>query len=201
MKNAMLSLSLVLAFGVAPAAAQPREDQTPAGPKPPTAREVAEKVEQTQNIKTKIDEAQGSNPRFVRTLTNVQIEVTLTDQTGAAAPDKKIVSMIASSGNWGKIRSASHVMQIGDAPYVVELNIDARPFVSVEGPIQLEMTLVYAPVKGAGDPKDGPRQRPSGVNQSQTVVLQSGKSLIVSQAADPLSNRKVTVEVKATVLK
>ena len=43
--------------------------------------------------------------------------------------------------------------------------------------------------------------RPSGVNQSQTVVLQSGKPLIISQAADPVSDRKVVVEVKATVLK
>jgi hypothetical protein len=33
------------------------------------------------------------------------------------------------------------------------------------------------------------------------VVLQSGKPLIVSQAADPVSERKVLVEVKATVLK
>ncbi len=30
------------------------------------------------------------------------------------------------------------------------------------------------------------------------MVLQSGKPLIVSQAADPVSDRKVIVEVKAT---
>jgi hypothetical protein len=137
----------------------------------------------------------------VRTLTNVQIEVTLTDQAGSAAPDRKTVSMIASSGNWGKIRSAATVMAIGEPPYAVDLNVDARPSVTVDGQIQLEMTLIYAPVKAPGDAKDGPKQRPSGINQSQTVVLQSGKSLMVSQAADPLSNRKVTVEVKATVLK
>lgn len=146
------------------------------------------------------EEAQQSGTRFVRTLTNVQIELTLTDQLGAAAPEKKTVSMIVSSGNWGKIRSAGNVMQIGDAPYVVDLNVDARPFVSVDGPIQLELTLNYAAPKGAADPKE-PRQRPTGINQSQTVVLTSGKPMIVSQAADPLSDRKVVVEVKATVLK
>ena len=32
-------------------------------------------------------------------------------------------------------------------------------------------------------------------------MLQSGKPLVVSQAADPVSDRKVIVEVKATVLK
>ena len=165
----------------------------------PDAKAVADKVAEVEAIKTKI-EAQN-NPRWVRTLTNVQIEVTLTDQTGTGAPDKKIVSMIASSGNWGKIRSAGSVYPIGEPPYGVQLNVDARPFVSVDGPIQLEITLEYVPIRGEGDPKVGPRQRPSGINQSQTVIMQSGKSLLVSQAADPLSDRKVTVEMKATVLK
>lgn len=152
----------------------------------------------TTAVAAKIEDAQS--PRFVRTLTNVQIELTVTDQVGSAPPEKKTVSMIVTSGNWGKIRSAGNVMQIGDAPYVVDLNVDARPFVSIDGPIQLELTLNYYPPKGAPDPRE-PRQRPAGINQSQTVVLTSGKPLIISQAADPLSDRKVGVEVKATVLK
>ena len=94
----------------------------------------------------------AGNPRFVRTLTNVQIELTLTDQIGTAPPEKKTVSMIVSSGNWGKIRSAGNVRPVGDAPFVVDLNVDARPFVSIEGPIQLELTLNYYP------PRRGDRQ-------------------------------------------
>ena len=114
-----------------------------------TAEQVKKDVEQTQAIKAKIDEAQvRDNPRFVRTLTNVQIELTLTDQTGSGAPDKKTVSMVVSSGNWGKIRSAGNVRPVGDAPYLVDLNVDARPFVSVDGPIQLELTLNYSPPHG-----------------------------------------------------
>ena len=151
----------------------------------------------------KTDEAQ-TGPKFVRTLTNVQIELTLTDQLGSQPAEKKIVSMIASSGNWGKIRSAAQVMVPAEPPYVVELNVDARPLVSIDGLIQLDLTLVYAPIKSE-DPKQSGveriRQRPSGINQSQTVILQSGKALVVSQAADPVSDRKVVIEVKATVLK
>ena len=109
--------------------------------------------------------------------------------------------MIASSGNWGKIRSAGTVRPEGEGPYAVLLNVDARPYVSVEGQIQLELTLEYAPLKSGGEQKEGARQRPAGINQSQTVVLQSGKPLVVSQAADPIGDRKVIVEVKATVLK
>ena len=101
MKNAILIVACLVAVGTSSsfAAAQ-------TGPKPPTAQEVEAKVEQTQAIKAKIDEAQ-SGSRFVRTLTNVQIELTLTDQIGPAAPQKKTVSMIVSSGNWGKIRNSA----------------------------------------------------------------------------------------------
>jgi hypothetical protein len=34
-----------------------------------------------------------------------------------------------------------------------------------------------------------------------TVVLDSGKPLLISKSADPLSDRTVTVEVKATIVK
>jgi len=136
--------------------------------------------------------------QWVKTLTNVQIELTLTDQIGTQAPEKKTVSVIASSGNWGKVRSSANMLQPGEPPYSVVLNVDVRPFVSLEGQIQLEMTLVYEPVKGEGE---GRRPKASGINQSQTVILTSGKPLVVSQAADPVTDRKVIVEVKATVLK
>jgi hypothetical protein len=192
MKNAILIAACLVAVTPSLVAAQP-------GPK--TAEQVKKDVEQTQAIKTKIDEAAQNNPRFVRTLTNVQIELTLTDQIGTNPAEKKTVSMIASSGSWGKIRSAGTIRPEADMPYPVMLNVDARPFVSVEGPVQLELTFEYYPLKSAGEQKEGAKQRPSGVNQSQTVILQSGKSLIVSQAADPISDRKVVVEVKATVLK
>lgn len=132
--------------------------------------------------------------RWVSALTNVQVELTITDQAGTEKPEKKAVSMIVSSGNWGKIRSSGAVP---DSPFGVEVNVDARPLVSLEGPIQLELTLSYAPPQSAG----GPKARPTGVNQSLTVVLQSGKPLVVSQAADPVSDRKIVVEVKATILK
>ena len=138
-------------------------------------------------------------PRFVRSLTNVQVELTLSDQGGTQPPEKKTVSMIAASGSWGKIRSATNLLVPGQGPVVVDLNLDARPFVTVEGQIQLEITLVYSPAGGAG--ADVQRSRPSGLNQSLTVILQSGKPLVVSQAADPVNDRKVLVEVKATVLK
>jgi hypothetical protein len=138
-------------------------------------------------------------PKFVRSLTNVQVELLLTDQMGTQPAEKKTVSMIVSSGNWGKVRSAGSVAPIGSPPFGVELNVDARPFVSTEGQIQLELLLEYSPP--TSDARETLKTRPTGMNQSLTVILQSGKPLVVSQAADPVSDRKVVVEVKATVLK
>lgn len=167
--------------------------------RPKTPDEVGKDVAQTQAIRQKVEEAQ--NPRFVRTLTNVQIELTLSDQSGTNPAEKKTVSMIVSSGTLGKVRSSGTIRPQADAPYPVVLNVDARPFVSVDGPVQLELTVEYYPMKDAGLEKEGAKQRPSGINQSQTVILQSGRPLVISQAADPINDRKVIVEVKATVLK
>ena len=191
MKNVILIAACLVAVSTPSLAAAQTAPKTP--------EQVKKDVEQTQAIKTKIDEAAQFNPRFVRTLTNVQIELTLSDQSGTAAPEKKIVSMVVSSGNWGKIRSAGSFFPVGDRPIGVDLNVDARPFVSLEGQIQLELTLNYSPPGGPG--KDNITTARTGINQSLTVILHSGKPLIVSQSADPVSDRKVVVEVKATVLK
>jgi hypothetical protein len=41
----------------------------------------------------------------------------------------------------------------------------------------------------------------SQINERMAVIVQDGKPLVISQAADAGSDRKVTVELKATVLK
>jgi hypothetical protein len=142
----------------------------------------------------KPDEGQRApGPQFNRTLTNVQVELTLTDQRGSAPAEKKTVNMIVASGNWGKIRNTAASM----GPLKVGLNVDARPLVSSDGLVQLELTLYYYPPQGK---PDAPVLQTE-LNQSMTIILQSGKPMLISQSADPASDRKVTVEVKATILK
>lgn len=196
----VLSCLALLLMPVAVFAQDERQAGTGAGAGSGSGQSGSKTSSTTQSrtsVTTKTDDA--PQVKFVRTLTNVQVELTLTDQAGGEKPDKKTVSMVVSSGNWGKIRSAGAVRQGGDAPFGVDLGVDARPFVSMDGQIQLELTLNYSPPGAlSGNTRNA---RPTGVNQSMTVVLQSGKPLIVSQAADPVSDRKVVVEVKATVLK
>jgi hypothetical protein len=187
MRKATLTLACLLA--VAPGAVFAQDDRQDG---------TSQSSSSSAQSKNAAAESQPG-PKFVRSLTNVQVELTLTDQLGTQPPEKKTVSMIVSSGNWGKVRSAGSVHPPGNPPYGVELNVDARPFVSMEGQIQLEITLVYSP--STGDARDASKSRPTGMNQSLTVVLQSGKPLTISQAADPVADRKVVVEVKATILK
>jgi hypothetical protein len=202
MKKQMLTASCALMLIASPLAAQTGSGSGTGSSSNSSSQTTSTTKDGKTTTTTVKTEENQNNPKFVRTLTNVQVELSLTDQLGAQAPEKKTVSMIVSSGNWGKIRSEATVYPAGEPPYPVLLHVDARPFVSIDGPVQLELTLVYSPIKSAGDIKEiSSRQRPSGINQSQTVILQSGKPVVISQAADPVSDRKVVVEVKATVLK
>lgn len=188
MRNAILILC-VLASATTALGAQ-------AVQQPPTKREIEESIARTREIQQKV--ADGSaNPL----MTNVQVELTITDQTGSAAPEKKTVSMIVAHAAWGKIRTSAEAYQKSTQSKVVPvgLNVDARPYVG-GGQIRLELTIVYSPMMLTST-TDSAQTRPTELNQSLTVVLQSGKAMVVSQAADPVSDRKIGVEVKATILK
>jgi hypothetical protein len=134
---------------------------------------------------------------------NVQIDVTITDQLGSGNPIKKTVTLLAVDTTWGRIRAnamARPSERTGNVP--VELNVDARPRIltPAHDTIQIELTMEYRPLSTvtSGDPS---QVAPTNLNQSLTVILQNGKPLVVSQAADPVTDRKIVAEVKATVLK
>jgi hypothetical protein len=134
---------------------------------------------------------------------NVQIDVTITDQMGSGNPIKKTVTLLAVDTTWGRIRAnamARPSERTGNVP--VELNVDARPRIltPAHDTIQIELTMEYRPLNTvtSGDPS---QVAPTNLNQSLTVILQNGKPLVVSQAADPVTDRKIVAEVKATVLK
>jgi hypothetical protein len=122
---------------------------------------------------------------------NVQIELNISDQAANAAPDKRVVSMLIADGAFGRIRS-------GDNPNLAILNVDARPEILENDRVVVEMTIEYRPLAPDGAT---PGKRPAPLNEQLTVILQNGKPLLVSQAADPMADRKMTVEVRASILK
>ena len=129
---------------------------------------------------------------------NLQIELTISDQLGTQAPEKKVVSMLIADGTFGRIRASADAVRTGITGMVgTGLNVDARPTVLEGDRVLLELTIEYSPLREGSQVT----QRPTVLNESLTVILQHGKPMLVSQAADPVTDRKISVEVRASVQK
>jgi hypothetical protein len=126
--------------------------------------------------------------KVIRNVPNVQIEVTIADTIGSSAAQKKNVSMTVADGHMGRIRSARS--QVSPT-----LNIDATPYIVDGSRVRLQLTLEY---RAQTLDEKAPT---SPINEMITVTLENGTPLVVSQAADPATDRRVTVEVRATILK
>jgi len=75
--------------------------------------------------------------------------------------------------------------------------VDARPQILQSGSIRVMLGMEYKPrLSGNDNPTES-----STLSEQIGVVLHPGKPLIVSQAADPASDRKITVELTATLLR
>jgi hypothetical protein len=134
-------------------------------------------------------------------LVNIQIELTITDQLSKGAPEVKSVSLIAADGTMGRIRASAVARpsdRTGNVPSA--LNVDARPLLRVNDLIHLELTLFYQPLRTVQDGEPS-QMAPTELNQSLSVLLHDGKPMVVSQAADPITDRRITVQVKASVMK
>lgn len=132
---------------------------------------------------------------------NVRLDITITDTFGNT-PATKTASMTVMSGQSGMIRTDNIVYQ-GAAR--VRLNVDAMVTAYQSGQISTRLTVNYLP-----PPRVSPRSEqaaasndtvPGSLEESLTVILADGKPLVVSESADPGTDRKVTLEVKATILK
>jgi len=129
---------------------------------------------------------------------NLHLEFTVTDQIGTAPPMKKTITMNVADGESGRIRTNAEVYRKNAPVTTVPLSVDASP--EIDGAkIRLRASLEYQLLKEAPEP-DVPAGKTS-ITQMVTAVLNDGVSTILSQSADPLTDRKVTLEVKATIIK
>jgi len=169
---------------------------------------AAQEKKAPEKADTKPERAEAkAAPEPVGQPINVRIEVSITDQTGTGTPAKKLVSMIASDRNQNFIRSSASVLvKNPNNPLVqnyrnVTINVDARPTVVAKEPtkVHLVLGLEYLPKAGGNQEEMEPGM--AQLSERLALVLESGKPMVVSQAADPSSDRKITVEVTATILK
>jgi hypothetical protein len=146
---------------------------------------------------------------------NVKLDLTITD-TYTGTPVKKTVSLLILNGSTGMIRTSNRLASGSN----VGLNIDAAAVIHQGGLITVRVTFEYTPAQGpiaslGGGTREqtetaikqlterglSPSSQPAELHESISVILQDGKPLLVSQSADPTTDRKVTVELMATVLK
>ena len=129
---------------------------------------------------------------------NVRVEVTFTEQRAERVIPPKTVTVTTNDGQWGRVRSTVVSGIFGTSP----LNVDAKPAIQTDGRVLLSLNLEYGEsrVPEGQTPKFG-QAVASTLNESVTVLLKTGEALTVTQSADPMSDRKVTVDVKATVLR
>jgi hypothetical protein len=133
---------------------------------------------------------------------NVRIELTITDQRGDTQPVVKSVSMIASDKSWSRIRTGGEIRAANGNVWPVILNVDARPWMIAKDSnrARVELTIEYRPAAPTPPGLDSDKGTPN-INESLSVILDDGKSMLISQSADPVTDRRVKVEVKATILK
>lgn len=146
---------------------------------------------------------------------NIKFEVVITDQTGSNPGAKKVVSMIVGDRQSTSIRSSASVPvksptfggpanpnAIQSYTYRnVTINVDARPSILLKEPnkILVNFGLEYNPNRRSEAEEMEPGM--AAITERLGLIFESGKPVIVSQAADPTSDRKITVEVTATILK
>jgi len=131
---------------------------------------------------------------------NIKIDFTITDQRGGAAAIKRTLTLLVADERTGSIRTQSQVIQVGTVP----LNVDATPTLLTDGKIRLGFNLQYdwpAPLEGTNQQPARGTVVSTSLHDQMSVILENGKPIVTAQSADPIGDRQVTVEVKATVLR
>jgi hypothetical protein len=119
---------------------------------------------------------------------NVRYEITLRDE-GGPRPQTKNVTLLTTLGDISSVR-------VNPGPS--QLNVDAWPMGYRDGRVRTRISIEYNPPNP--DTPESPVPTIS-IRETVFVWLESGKPLVVSQSADPRSDRRLTVEVTATLLK
>jgi hypothetical protein len=158
----------------APRAQAPRVPSAPGAPGAPA-------VQAAPPASPAVDLSAGGQP------VNIRVDVAITDQLGETTSPPKTMTLLLADRSSNQVRS-----RFDDRT----LNIDARPVI-VDGRVRLSINIQSEPLSRPNDPPLSNMRQ----TQNITMMLENGKPLVVFENADPSSKRKLTIEVKATILK
>jgi hypothetical protein len=141
---------------------------------------------------------------------NLRFDVAILDEGGGAPPTRKNVSIIARGNNQtASVRSegtlnSTHPISIAMRAQSINigLKVDVRgmhsqwmPSALPSGKIAGRVAVEYQPYSPEV------KSLPSSVTTQVDAVFDEGRKMVIAQAADPLSDRRTTIEVTVTVLK
>jgi hypothetical protein len=184
------TIAIGMLIGVTATAQQPAPQRTPPQIQPAQQKSATPPTEQATTVTPREPPGQPINIKF---------DLTITDQAGPGEAAKKTVSVVVADRSAGSVRSTGNQVQ-------ARINVDVTPTILTNGNVRAMIGLEYNP-RQVADPKAPTFPSPelpiggTSLNERITLILEPGKSLVISQAADPVSERKITVEVRATILK
>jgi hypothetical protein len=137
---------------------------------------------------------------------NVRLDLTILDQVAAGAPTRKTVTMYIADRSGANVRTTGRMLT-REGWRDVLINVDARPTVirGKNDAVRVDLGLEYRPM--AAQSSAAPTTmlessvQPTALKQNVVTILDSGKPILISQAADPSSDRRISVELKATIEK
>ena len=189
---------LLIGFALPGSSAAQNQPTPPATPTPPRAT---------------VGTAPGAAPR------NIRFDITIND-SGATTPITKVVTLNVSAGGGGSIRSTARIpgaptsaprtvtsqgpdgkpqtTTTPSSPPTIALNVDVtNPTIYEDTNIRAMVVIEYQPYV----PPSASRQEPAVVRANSLAVFESGKKMVLLQAADPMTDRRTTIEVTATVVR
>jgi hypothetical protein len=195
MMSRLLNVFVMMMLVAGPVAAQSK----------PAAEKTAEQLKaEVAALQSKIDLAalqakvDAARIQAEGQAVNVRLELTITDQRGDQPAISKTVTMTLADRHHGRIRTQGDIRTPQQGFRQVVLNVDCQASILPrEARARVMLTIEYRPV--AADENE--RNATPHINESLTVILDDGKPMVVSQSADPLTDRKVKVEAKITLLK
>jgi hypothetical protein len=209
MKRPVLMVLMVLSALVTPQQSMAQNGAAgapvaPATPAPPAQREPPRPT---------VGTAAGASPR------NIRFDIAIAD-SGVTAPITKVVTLNVSQGGNGSIRSSARIPGAAIPPPrtvtsqgpdgkpqtttnpspapSIALNVDVNnPTIYEDGGIRAFVIIEYQPYM----PRAAALPEPAVVRANSMVVLESGKKMTLLQASDPMTDRRTTIEITATVVR
>ena len=121
---------------------------------------------------------------------NIRLDVAIIEE-GGSKPVTKTMTLTVAEGSQSFLR----LTPTNNIP----MNLDGYAAMEKDGKIRAMMTIDYRPPRPSGL-KDEDASTQS-VRQSFTVLAENGRKLVVSETSDPFLDRRLRIELTATILK